>query len=97
MKPTIGRIVLFSLPPDYWQYVADADRVRPAIVTRVSGYTDRNHLINLRVIYDPTDPFMVSVEHQIAVEEGAGTAGRCVVGEGRLSNWGTRVVQVPLG
>jgi len=76
MKPTIGRTVLFSLPPDYWQYVADSDRIRPAIVTRVSDYTDRNHLINVRVIYDPTDVFMVSAAHQVAVEEGAGTAGR---------------------
>jgi hypothetical protein len=72
MKPTIGRTVLFSLPPKYWQYVADNDRIRPAIVTRVN----EDGLINVRVIYDPTDPFMVSVADQVGLLEGAGTAGR---------------------
>lgn len=73
MKPTIGRTVLYSLPPAYWQYVADNDRIRPAIVTRVIGV---NTLINLRVINDPTDMFLISQQDQIAVLEGAGTAGR---------------------
>lgn len=72
MTPTIGRIVLYTLPPTYWQYVEDNDRVRPAIVTRVV----KDSLVNLRVIYDPTDVFMVSVNFQISVQEGIGTAGR---------------------
>lgn len=73
MKPSIGRIVLFSLPPAYWQHVADNDRIRPAIVTRVIGV---NNLINLRVINDPTDVFLVSAQDQMDVLEGKGTAGR---------------------
>jgi hypothetical protein len=73
VKPTIGRIVLFCLPPAYWQYVAENDRIRPAIVT--SAPAD-SALINVRVIYDPTDVFMVSVADQVNLLEGAGTAGR---------------------
>lgn len=72
MKPTIGRIVLYALPTDYWQYVEDNDRIRPAIITRV--LTD--HVVNVRVIYDPTDVFLVAQPYQVAVLEGAGTAGR---------------------
>jgi hypothetical protein len=45
-------------------------------VTRVAQYSELHHVINLRVIYDPTDVFMVSASHQTAVEEGIGTAGR---------------------
>ena len=73
MKPTIGRIVLYSLPPAYWQYVEKNDRVRPAIVTRVH---EKPNLINCRVIYDPSDVFMVSAVDQVEVQEGIGTAGR---------------------
>lgn len=72
MKPSIGRIVLFTLPATYWQYVDQADRVRPAIVTRIVS----DALINVRVIYDPTDVFMVSVTDQVGILQGIGTAGR---------------------
>lgn len=67
MKPTIGRIVLYKLPEHYWQYVAEDDRVRPAIVTRVHN---EGRAINVRVIYDPTDVFMVSVADQTFLIEG---------------------------
>jgi hypothetical protein len=72
-RPTIGRTVHFTLPPDYWQYVEDHDRVRPAIVTRVHPTPN---LVNLRVIYDPSDVFMVSARAQCEVQEGIGCAGR---------------------
>lgn len=72
MKPTIGRIVLYNLPPAYWQYVAENDRVRPAVVTRVV----EGPIINVRVIYDPTDVFMVAAIDQAQVQEGIGIAGR---------------------
>jgi hypothetical protein len=77
MKPSLGRTVLFTLPPEYWDLVDGLDRIRPAIVTRVLDPDDAVHnRVNLRVIHDPTDVFMVSKEHQTFVEEGAGTAGR---------------------
>lgn len=72
MNPTIGRTVLFCLPPSYWDYVESTDRIRPAIITRVLDDTS----VNLRVINDPTDVFMVSLVDQTDVELGAGTAGR---------------------
>jgi hypothetical protein len=72
MKPTIGRIVLFSLPATYWIYVEDNDRIRPAIITRIHD----DHRVNLRVVNDPTDVFMVTRSEQENVLEGAGTAGR---------------------
>jgi hypothetical protein len=70
MKPAIGRIVHYTLPETYWHYVAETDRIRPAIVTRV--LTDA--CINLRVIYDPTDHFMAMAQEQMSVELG-GDAG----------------------
>jgi len=73
MKPTVGRIVLYNLPPDYWQYVEHNDRVRPAVVTRVHA---EPNVINCRVIYDPTDVFMVSALAQTNVQKGIGCAGR---------------------
>lgn len=71
-KPTIGRIVLYTLPAVYCEYVEDSNRVRPAIVTRVVEGT----IINLRVIYDPSDVFMVSASDQMSIEQGIGIGGR---------------------
>jgi hypothetical protein len=71
-KPTIGRIVLYTLPAHLWQYVAEDDRVRPAVVTRVITDT----AVNLRVLTDPTDIYYLPVRDQTHVEQGIGTAGR---------------------
>jgi hypothetical protein len=88
MKPTIGRIVNYWLPQTYWSSCSttDCDYVRPAIVTRV--LTDTR--INLRVIHDPTDQFLVSAVDQVGVREGTPSSLRQVPSIAGTWSWPER-------
>lgn len=72
MKPSVGRIVLVRLADAFDSRAGEigAERLRPAIVTRVWSET----CINIHVFYDPGDQEL-RVEDRTSVTEGEHVGG----------------------